>query len=46
HRWQVHLKKQVILLSKGHRVGLVNQVETAALKKVSDNRSGPFERML
>ncbi|KAI3610488.1 dna mismatch repair protein msh3 [Moniliophthora roreri] len=43
HRWQVHLKK---LLSKGHRVGLVNQVETAALKKVSDNRSGPFERML
>ncbi|KAL0580265.1 Mismatch repair protein msh3 [Marasmius crinis-equi] len=42
-RWDIHLKK---LLSKGHRVGIVNQVETAALKKVSDNRNAPFDRQL
>ncbi|KAG7092381.1 hypothetical protein E1B28_008738 [Marasmius oreades] len=43
HRWEIHLKK---LLSKGHRVGIVNQAETAALKKISDNRNAPFERKL
>ncbi|KAF9264759.1 hypothetical protein L218DRAFT_972361 [Marasmius fiardii PR-910] len=43
HRWEIHLKK---LLSKGHRVGIVSQVETAALKKVSDNRNAPFKRKL
>ncbi|KXN82576.1 DNA mismatch repair protein MSH3 [Leucoagaricus sp. SymC.cos] len=34
------------LLARGHRVGVVNQVETAALKKVGDNRNAPFERKL
>ncbi|PFH52420.1 hypothetical protein AMATHDRAFT_140149 [Amanita thiersii Skay4041] len=41
HRRDVHLKK---LLSQGYRVGIVNQIETAALKKASDNRNAPFER--
>ncbi|TFK27399.1 DNA mismatch repair protein MSH3 [Coprinopsis marcescibilis] len=43
HRRDVYLKK---LLSQGYRVGIVNQIETAALKKVGDNKSGPFERKL
>ncbi|KAF8061576.1 DNA mismatch repair protein MSH3 [Lyophyllum atratum] len=43
HRRDVHLKN---LLSKGYRVGIVNQIETAALKKVSDNRNAPFTRKL
>ncbi|KAF9519406.1 hypothetical protein BS47DRAFT_1388222 [Hydnum rufescens UP504] len=30
----------------GHKVGIVGQAETAALKKVSENKSGPFERKL
>jgi DNA mismatch repair protein MSH3 len=34
------------LLSQGHRVGIVDQIETAALKKVSDNRNTVFERKL
>lgn len=34
------------LLARGYRVGVVNQVETAALKKVSDNRNAPFDRRL
>ncbi|KAK1232280.1 Mismatch repair protein msh3 [Marasmius sp. AFHP31] len=42
-RWEIHLRK---LLSQGNRVGIVNQVETAALKKVGDNRNAPFERKL
>ncbi|KAF8652763.1 hypothetical protein AX16_004259 [Volvariella volvacea WC 439] len=41
HRRDVHLKK---LLAQGYRVGIVNQVETAALKKASENRNAPFER--
>ncbi|KIY51004.1 hypothetical protein FISHEDRAFT_38295 [Fistulina hepatica ATCC 64428] len=41
HRRDVHLKK---LLSQGYRVGIVSQTETAALKKVSDNRNAPFTR--
>ncbi|KAF9477374.1 hypothetical protein BDN70DRAFT_881277 [Pholiota conissans] len=43
HRRDIHLKK---LLSSGYRVGIVNQIETAALKKVGDNRNAPFERKL
>ncbi|TFY77098.1 hypothetical protein EWM64_g6915 [Hericium alpestre] len=43
HRRDIHLKK---LLSKGHKVGIVEQTETAALKKVGDNRNAPFERDL
>ncbi|KAF8831364.1 hypothetical protein HHX47_DHR1000478 [Lentinula edodes] len=42
-RRDIHLKN---LLSHGHRVGIVNQVETAALKKVGENRNTPFERKL
>ncbi|KAJ3512522.1 hypothetical protein NLJ89_g3471 [Agrocybe chaxingu] len=41
HRRDVHLKK---LLSCGYRVGIVSQTETAALKRVGDNRSAPFTR--
>ena len=32
------------LLSQGYKVGIVEQIETAALKKVSDTRNAPFER--
>ncbi|KAF5365702.1 hypothetical protein D9758_003271 [Tetrapyrgos nigripes] len=42
-RRDIHLKN---LLSRGHRVGIVNQVETAALKKISENRNAVFERKL
>ncbi|KAI0806964.1 muts domain V-domain-containing protein [Fomes fomentarius] len=41
HRQDIHLKK---LLSQGYKVGIVEQTETAALKKVSDNRNELFER--
>lgn len=34
------------LLARGYRVGVVNQAETAALKKVSENRNAPFDRKL
>ncbi|KAJ7343625.1 muts domain V-domain-containing protein [Mycena albidolilacea] len=43
HRRDIHLKK---LLSQGYKVGIVQQVETAALKKAGDNRNAPFERKL
>lgn len=43
HRRDVHLKK---LLAQGYRVGLVQQIETAALKKIGDNRNAPFDRKL
>ncbi|KAG6821075.1 hypothetical protein H0H93_007234 [Arthromyces matolae] len=43
HRLNVHMKK---LLSRGYRVGIVGQTETAALKKASDNRNAPFNRKL
>ncbi|KAL1680878.1 muts domain V-domain-containing protein [Schizophyllum commune] len=43
HRRDIHLKK---LLSQGYRVGVCDQTETAALKKVSDQRSAPFKREL
>ncbi|KAG6896947.1 hypothetical protein C0992_005153 [Termitomyces sp. T32_za158] len=34
------------LLSRGYRVGIVGQTETAALKKAGDNRNTPFKRKL
>ncbi|KAI6039948.1 muts domain V-domain-containing protein, partial [Pisolithus marmoratus] len=43
HRRDLHVKK---LLSQGHKVGIVEQTETAALKKASDNRNTLFERKL
>ncbi|KAI6103556.1 muts domain V-domain-containing protein [Pisolithus sp. B1] len=43
HRRDLHVKK---LLSRGHKVGIVEQTETAALKKASDNRNTLFERKL
>ncbi|KAG8828576.1 Mismatch repair protein msh3 [Serendipita sp. 399] len=43
HRKMIHTKK---LLSLGHRVGIVGQTETAALKKVGENKSGPFTRQV
>ncbi|KAG2157395.1 muts domain V-domain-containing protein [Suillus clintonianus] len=43
HRKEVHMRK---LLSKGHKVGIVEQTETAALKKAGDNKNTLFERKL
>ncbi|KAI0948577.1 hypothetical protein AcV7_009281 [Taiwanofungus camphoratus] len=43
HRRDVHLKK---LLSKGYKIGIVEQTETAALKKVGDNRNELFSRKM
>ncbi|KAI9020558.1 muts domain V-domain-containing protein [Hyaloraphidium curvatum] len=43
HRLPVHVKK---LVHSGYKVGVVRQVETAALKKTSDNRNAPFTRKL
>ncbi|KAI0086630.1 muts domain V-domain-containing protein [Irpex rosettiformis] len=43
HRREVHLKK---LLSEGLKVGIVEQTETAALKKAGDTRNELFERRL
>ena len=34
------------LLSQGLKVGIVEQTETAALKKVGDNRNDVFERKM
>lgn len=34
------------LISLGYKVGVVSQMETAALKKVGDNRNTPFVREL
>ena len=34
------------LVAAGYKVGVVKQMETAALKAASDNKSGPFERKL
>ncbi|KAI0350070.1 hypothetical protein OH77DRAFT_1413634 [Trametes cingulata] len=41
HRRDVHLKK---LLSQGYKVGIVEQTETAALKKAGETRNELFER--
>ncbi|KAI0691181.1 muts domain V-domain-containing protein [Cytidiella melzeri] len=43
HRREVHLKK---LLSEGLKIGIVEQTETAALKKIGDTRNDLFERKL
>ncbi|KAK9456659.1 muts domain V-domain-containing protein [Dipodascopsis uninucleata] len=43
NRIYVHVKR---LIEKGHKVGIVRQTETAALKAAGDNRSGPFARKL
>eukprot|EP00039_Didymoeca_costata_P025316 m.12944 g.12944 ORF g.12944 m.12944 type:complete len:1035 (+) comp4758_c0_seq1:48-3152(+) len=43
HRLYVHVRK---LVEAGYKVGVVRQVDTAALKKVSDEKSGPFKREL
>lgn len=42
-RLHVHVKR---LVSAGHKVGVVRQLETAALKAVSDTRNKAFERGL
>lgn len=34
------------LVSAGHKVGVVRQLETAALKAIGDNRNAPFVRKL
>lgn len=43
HRLHVHVKR---LVEAGHKVGVVRQLETAALKAVGDNRNAPFTRQL
>jgi len=43
HRLHVHAKR---LVAAGHKVGVVRQIETAALKKAGDNRNAPFVRKL
>ena len=43
HRLHVHVKR---LVSAGHKVGVVRQLETAALKAAGDNRNKAFERGL
>lgn len=43
HRISIHIKR---LLQAGHKVGIVRQVETAALKKAGANKSKLFERKL
>ncbi|KAJ6259854.1 hypothetical protein Dda_5496 [Drechslerella dactyloides] len=43
HRLHVHVKR---LITAGHKVGVVRQLETAALKAAGDNRNAPFIRKL
>lgn len=43
HRLHVHVKR---LVQAGHKVGVVRQLETAALKAAGDNRNTPFVRKL
>ena len=43
HRLHVHVKRLVVA---GHKVGIVRQIETAALKAAGDNRNAPFVRRL
>lgn len=43
HRLHVHVRR---LVAAGHKVGVVRQLETAALKAVGDNRNTPFVRKL
>ena len=42
-RLHVHVKR---LVTAGHKVGVVRQIETAALKAAGDNRNAPFVRKL
>ncbi|KAL4796681.1 DNA mismatch repair protein Msh3 [Aspergillus venezuelensis] len=42
-RLHVHVKR---LVTAGHKVGVVRQLETAALKAAGDNRNAPFVRKL
>ncbi|CAE7205240.1 unnamed protein product [Rhizoctonia solani] len=51
HRRDVHVKKWVQRRRHAHQltypqVGIIGQMETAALKKAGDNRSAPFDRQL
>lgn len=41
HRLHVHAMR---LVQAGYKVGVVSQIETAALKAISSNKSGPFKR--
>lgn len=43
HRLHVHVKR---LVGAGHKVGIIRQLETAALKAAGDNRNAPFVRKL
>ena len=43
HRLHVHVKR---LVGAGHKVGIIRQLETAALKAAGDNRNAPFTRKL
>ncbi|KAJ9626342.1 Mismatch repair protein msh3 [Taxawa tesnikishii (nom. ined.)] len=43
HRLHVHVKR---LVAAGHKIGVVRQLETAALKAAGDNRNTPFVRKL
>ncbi|KAK3826144.1 MAG: muts domain V-domain-containing protein [Benniella sp.] len=43
HRLDVHVRR---LVHAGYKVGVVRQMETAALKSVGDNKSAPFTRKL
>ncbi|KAJ8059155.1 hypothetical protein OCU04_012129 [Sclerotinia nivalis] len=43
HRLPIHAKR---LVAAGHKIGIVRQTETAALKKAGDNRNTPFVRKL
>ncbi|KAL9103874.1 MAG: hypothetical protein Q9163_001111 [Psora crenata] len=43
HRLHVHVKR---LVGAGYKVGVVRQLETAALKAAGDNRNAPFVRKL
>ena len=43
HRLHVHVRR---LVQAGHKVGIVRQLETAALKAAGDNRNAPFVRKL
>ncbi|KAJ1826121.1 Mismatch repair protein msh3, partial [Coemansia sp. RSA 2708] len=42
-RLMIHVRR---LVHAGYKVGVLRQVETAALKAVSDNKSAPFTRQL
>ncbi|KAI8065738.1 muts domain V-domain-containing protein [Gongronella butleri] len=43
HRLMVHVRR---LVHAGHRVGIVEQTETAAIKATGSNKSAPFERKM